>query len=800
MKGLDLPIYQRQDSLQDKKKGNFILKDKTPIINFTLALIGFLLGRAIILNDLMPFGVSYLAIFFYQWQKGELALKKLTFILFGVSLGYTSQLGWGGLKYISSILLLLFSNRYFSKKSERGVLFFTFLVGVSSVIVRMPDLIFDFSLPIIVNFFSEVLLISLITLLVLRLTPNLLTLIERENKLVVKSLLAVGLTFGLLMSDLSIQQIGNINLARIIASYSIMLTALIAGFKLATVIGVLIGFIYSISYLELAPLVGNYALAGLIAGNFQKQNKLGVISGFLLSSIIYTLFITEVGYIIALTQEGLIAGFILLVTPKSIIVSFEELINKQKRAKKLKNKKSETFFKERINDFSNIFTELAQMFSSIETGQNKLEQNSIGNLGVFLDIITDKVCKQCGLYKSCWQDSFYKTYNSLFDILILGEDKGELLVDDLKEQMKTDCVRKIKLVTEINQFIKMNELNSYWKDRIKSREELLLKQLTGMSNVVDQLTKNLTIKVEEDEELENDIFSLLKDNGILVNEVLTTNYNDEELEITITKQSCNGSQECTKQMIPLLNSRLDHNLSLGWSECGYQIDKSNCTCQFMPDSKYDFQGGVATLSQQGDVSGDNYTFFRRKDGNFFAILSDGMGIGSKAYQQSRSAISLLDKMLTAGLSYEVVLESVNSILEVRTQQDTFATIDLLNIDQVTGAAKFIKVGSASSFIKRDSDISMVKSTSLPVGILNQVEVEPTSLQLQGGDLIIMLTDGVLDAKRNLTIKEEWILKVLKNNLIDDPQSLAQYILDKAKVENEEIKDDMTVLVIKVNRC
>ncbi|MCK8827505.1 stage II sporulation protein E [Natroniella acetigena] len=800
MKSLDLPIYQRQDSSQEKRKANFILEDKTSIINFTLAVIGFLLGRAIILNDLMPFGISYLAIFFYQWQKEELALKKLIFVLCGVSFGYISQLGWGGLKYILSILLLLFSNHCFSKKFQSGVLFYTFLVGMSYILVRVPNLIFDFSLPIVVNFSSEVLLISLITLLVLRLTPNLLSVVERENKLVVTSLLVVGLIFGLFVSDLFIQQIGNINLARIIASYSIMLTALIAGVKVATVIGVLIGFVYSISYLELAPLIGNYALAGLVAGNFQKQNKLGVISGFLLSSIIYTLFITEVGYIIALTQEGLIAGFILLITPKSLVTSFEELINKQKRARKLKNKKSETFFKERINNFSDIFAELAQTFSSIEMAQNKLEENNLDNLGVFLDIITDKVCKQCGLYNSCWHDSFYKTYNSLFDLLILGENKGELLVDDLREQMKTDCIRKIKLVTEINQFMKMHELNSYWKDKIKGREELLLKQLTGMSDVVEQLTKKLTIKVEEDEQLENNIFSLLKDNGFSVTEVLTTNYNDEELEITITKQSCNGSQQCSKQITPLLNNRLDYNLSLGWSECGYQIDKPNCTCQFMPNNKYDFQGGVATSSQQEGVSGDNYTFFKRKDGSFFAILSDGMGIGSKAYQQSRSAISLLDKMLTAGLSYDVALESVNSILEIRTQQDTFATIDLLNIDQVTGEAEFVKVGSASSFIKRDSDISMVKSTSLPVGILNQVEVEPTSLQLQDGDLIIMLTDGVLDARRNLTIKEEWVLKVLKNNLIDDPHSLAQYILDKAKVENEEIKDDMTVLVIKVNEC
>ncbi|MBM7557173.1 SpoIIE family protein phosphatase [Halanaerobacter jeridensis] len=124
---------------------------------------------------------------------------------------------------------------------------------------------------------------------------------------------------------------------------------------------------------------------------------------------------------------------------------------------------------------------------------------------------------------------------------------------------------------------------------------------------------------------------------------------------------------------------------------------------------------------------------------------------------------------------------------------------MLSIDLVTAKAEFSKVGSVSSFIKRGQEINMVKSTSLPIGILNQIEVEPTQLQLHDGDFIIMITDGILESAENLMIKEEWIIKLLKNNLIDDPNSLAQYILQKAQ-QNSNNNDDMTVLVIRVDKC
>lgn len=796
LESMDLPIYQRKNNLtsKDNKGHSFSIKlNSLPYVNLGLALIGFLFGRAIILGDLRPLGFVYFSIFLYQYDKKIIGLSRTSLITLGVISGYISQLGILSAKYIISIIILIL---LLKRLNECKPIKYSLITSLSFFICQLPEVFISSSTASFITAISEILLIFLISLLSLRILPDFLIYIENKNKRTVTSLTLMAILVSLLIADLPIEVIKGINIVRLLGDYFVMVVALTAGVSLATMSGVLLGFLYSISHLGYDPLIGIYALGGFIAGNFKKQKKLGVVIGFILSNLIYIIFITKSDYIPGIVFESIIAGILLLITPKKVLPSFNILSDDKYRGLRLEDRKLQSFIAQRIEQFSSIFAELSSSFSEVGV----VEKDEVKNIGTFLDILTDKICSKCDLYNSCWKNSFHKTYNSLFDLLLIAENRGKVTVGDLDEIMTISCTKKIKLATAINEFMKMYELNTYWQSRLENSEKVLLDQLVGMSKVIDRLSKELTVEIRTEDEVENKIYCILENNGFMVKEVLATNYNNEELQYTIRKNSCNGDSKCIKKMIPLLNNKLGVNLELVWNECGSELDKRNCICQLAPGAKYSFDYGVATLSSEQNISGDNYSFFKQKDGKFISILSDGMGVGAKASRESGFAVNLLEKMLQAGLDYELSLHTVNSTLGLRSHEDTFATLDLLHVDQATGQAEFVKVGSASSFIKRGSDISMIKSTSLPIGILNNIDVQPNSLQLQDKDLIIMMTDGVLDTNHNLTIKEEWILKVLKNNLINDPQSLAQYILDKAKLENNNLKDDMTVLVIRVDKC
>jgi len=151
--------------------------------------------------------------------------------------------------------------------------------------------------------------------------------------------------------------------------------------------------------------------------------------------------------------------------------------------------------------------------------------------------------------------------------------------------------------------------------------------------------------------------------------------------------------------------------------------------------------------------------------------------------------------METGFDKAQAVKTVNSILVVRSPGETFATVDLTVIDLFTGTADFMKIGAVPSFIKRGSQVGMVRSASLPIGILNNIEVDCIQKPLANNDVVVMVTDGILDAGREEGDADEWVLDTLQQVITTDPQNIADLILNKAIARNGgAVADDMTVLV------
>lgn len=207
---------------------------------------------------------------------------------------------------------------------------------------------------------------------------------------------------------------------------------------------------------------------------------------------------------------------------------------------------------------------------------------------------------------------------------------------------------------------------------------------------------------------------------------------------------------------------------------------------------------VAKLARDGRlVCGDSHLVKELSGDRLLLVLSDGMGAGDRAAGESRAAISLLERLLDAGFDRKVAIRTVNSILVLRSPEESFATLDLALIDLRSGEAEFIKVGAAPTFVRRRDGVTVVKACSLPLGILDDVELESSFLGVQPGDALVMVTDGILEAGAGQVSHEEWIrAAVLDAGAADEP-GLARLLLDAAAgVTPGERHDDMTVLVVR----
>jgi len=208
---------------------------------------------------------------------------------------------------------------------------------------------------------------------------------------------------------------------------------------------------------------------------------------------------------------------------------------------------------------------------------------------------------------------------------------------------------------------------------------------------------------------------------------------------------------------------------------------------------------VAKLSKyDGVVSGDSYTFMNSGDGKFMIALSDGMGSGQKAATQSKATINLLEQFMESGFDKDTTIKLINSILVMKSNEDAFSTIDLSVIDLYDGEAEFVKIGAVPTFIMRAEKVEVVKSASLPIGILSNIEMDLTRKQIGNGDFIVMMTDGIIDSFQKGENRDNAVLEFLQKINSSNPQHIADAILDEAyKNCGGKPEDDMTVLAAKV---
>ena len=206
--------------------------------------------------------------------------------------------------------------------------------------------------------------------------------------------------------------------------------------------------------------------------------------------------------------------------------------------------------------------------------------------------------------------------------------------------------------------------------------------------------------------------------------------------------------------------------------------------------------GAAARSRSGEeVAGDSYVSRTLSGGRHVLALSDGMGSGVSARQESNAALSLMVESLRAGYTRAQALDVVNALMLMCTGREMYATMDLCVCDLHTGEAAFEKLGACPSYVVRDGEVRAIGADTLPVGVLPEVESRSFRMTLCPGDVVVLLTDGVIDAypggeqaMREAIAKLAWL----------HPQAVGEKLIAQA-LGNGEAGDDMAVLCAKISR-
>lgn len=175
-----------------------------------------------------------------------------------------------------------------------------------------------------------------------------------------------------------------------------------------------------------------------------------------------------------------------------------------------------------------------------------------------------------------------------------------------------------------------------------------------------------------------------------------------------------------------------------------------------------------------------------------------MGSGEEARKNSKIAISMLERLLSSGFENETSINLINSAILNSNNNDNYATLDISILDLYAGKIEFLKNGACPTYIKKNRNVSIIKSTSLPTGIMNNINIDTYDKDLEDGDIIVMCSDGILDSNIEYANRDLWLKYLLEDIQTDSAEKIADIILREA-IDNcvGKAKDDMSVIVMKV---
>lgn len=757
-----------------------------------LCLVGFLLGRAVILYDISPFAIAFLATVWLVYKKRVLII--VLFIVLGAS---TYSIEQAVFICLSLVVFILLFNLQRSKRNLRLLMVFV-LLSTMSTRIFLNSLQGELHLLNWISLSVEGILGAILFLIFMQSIP-LLALKKYRPTLKNEELVCVVILIASVLTGLIGWEIYSASMEHIFSRYIVLIFAFVGGAAIGSTVGVVAGLILSLATVVNLYQMSLLAFAGLLGGLLKEGRKHGVSLGLLVGTFLVGMYggVDSIG---PTMLESAIAIGLFYATPlkalqwlsRSIPGTNEYSYEERKYLQKVRN-----ITAQRVSQFSGVFDALSKSF--IQSTEKQTDQELNNETDYFLSLVTEKTCQLCFMKQSCWQNKFDETYN------LMGTIKNELVMNNeinrtTLHKFQNHCVKSKKVIDTMQSEVSILQVNKKLKRQVSESKKIVADQLRGVSDVMDNFAREIVKERAHHEQQEIQIVRALKQMDIHLEniDIYQLEKGSIDIEMSVAFQSYHG--EAAKLIAPVLSDILQDSIVVKLEEVS-PFPNGISFLTFGSAKQFIVETGVATAAKGGGlISGDSFTTMEIGEGKYAVAISDGMGNGVRAREESSETLRLLKQILQTGISEQVAIKSINSILGLRTTDEIFATLDLAIINLHNAVVRFVKIGSSPSFIKRGNEVIQVEANNLPIGIIEHVDLDTVNQTLMSGDVLIMMSDGVFDGPKEVANNDMWLKRKIAQLKTTDPQAIADLLLEEVvRAESGKIRDDMTVVVAKIKK-
>ena len=547
---------------------------------------------------------------------------------------------------------------------------------------------------------------------------------------------------------------------------------------IATVMGVVTGGETTVATL------GLYVFSAICCGVLASVGSWGTVIGMGVADAIY--IFCSLGTSKAYVGEVIIAAILIFFTPAVFVEKMVEYASAPGQ-----------------NYYG--YSRLAHQKSETDTAISQIEEATKTVAGVIREMNSEKtidyceeeaiqkvkagVCEKCALKASCnggGKARADKVIKYVINTLSEGGSPGESMQEEFSSWR---CLRRDEIINRVCDVMEFYRKNSIYMKRHGKNLEYAISGMENLAGIISRrramLGKGyLCYETYSEEIMENLIRNGIKCFGV---SVIKNTAGFFEVIAEVDSSSLSFAENIIKEI-----------MRVKMKTVAEEKTANGVLLHLKEKEYYKYDVAVMALDTKERQTGDSTRWFDDGRGYLYCILADGMGSGVVAAKESGWTCNLYEKLIKAGGEPEEVFKLINNVLISGKKNESCLSADAIKINLHSGLAEFTKAGAASAYVKTKKGAEKIGWASLPLGILDILELKTVSYDLSEGGYVVLMSDGVPDTSGDRMEGEHVLRRALEFCEETEPERIAESMLFTSMSMGAP-KDDMTVVVVKITK-
>lgn len=205
-----------------------------------------------------------------------------------------------------------------------------------------------------------------------------------------------------------------------------------------------------------------------------------------------------------------------------------------------------------------------------------------------------------------------------------------------------------------------------------------------------------------------------------------------------------------------------------------------------------------------ETGGDYFDLIELNESRMEVVVGDASGHGIGAALTMLITRSSLKTLYQQNLPLDYMFNILNNRLSADTTDEKFMTLFCGSINPQTNVLSYCSAGHDGPLLIREGqEMRELDSTGIPLGMMPDYAYETSEgIQLIKGDILILGSDGTWEAmnQNKEVFGKERIIKIAKDNNKKTAKEINIILQAEIRkfIGNEKIRDDMTLIILKVN--